>query len=195
MNPSPNSSAAGYLRSDTAPLYDKDLEDIFQRVVVGVTGLPGQLVRPRYQPDPPTMPGFDVDWASLGVAVQDDMWDAFRVTNPDGSYTVEGQETILVTVSFSGPNHSAFARAWRDGLRIGQNRDDLTAQKIAFHSFAETAVLPALLKEQWVKRSEVRGTFHRWAVRHYPVLTIQAADADIFNEKFHTLVTVTPPTP
>lgn len=190
-----DSSQAGYLRSGAAPPYDEALEDIFQAVLVGITGIPGNMVRPRYQKDPGNMPGFDVDWVAFGVTVEEDMWNAYKHLNPDGSYTVEGQETIYVNASFYGPNYSATSRRWRDGMQISQNRDDLTTQKIAFQHFAPSAIVPALLKEQWVKRADVRGTFHRWAVRTYPVLSFTGANVDIDNEHYHTLVTVTPPTP
>lgn len=190
-----NSASGGYLLPSTEPTYDTALEDLFQTVIVGITGLPGNLVRPRYQKDPPNQPGFDVDWASFGVYVEEDMWDAFRTLHPDGSYTIEGQELIRLKVAFYGPSFSVISRRWRDGMKIGQNRDALAAQKIAFVDFDPTAVVPALLKQQWVKKADVNARFHRWAVRTYPVLSLVSADVDIDNESYHTSVSVNPPSP
>lgn len=187
-----DSSSAGYLRTGAGPPYDKALEDIFQRAIIGVTGLPGNLVRPRNQPTPPTRPGFDVDWASFSVYVEPTMWNPHKVKLPDDSYVVEGTEILRLTVGFNGPNYQEFERTWRDGIQLGQNRDELEEAKIALIEFADPVVVPVLLKEQWVKAVDIRATFHRWAVRTYPVLHFASADVDIFDEKLHTIVTIDP---
>lgn len=174
-----DSSQAGYLRPGTSPPYDAALEDIFQGVIVGVTGLPGRLVRPKYQPDPPNHPGFDLDWCAFSVYVEPAMWNSHRTLLEDGSYLVQGQEVLRVTTSFYGPGRQAAERSWREGLQLEQNRDALVAQKIAFIEFAEPVNVPVLLKEQWVKKVDVKGTFHRWAERIYPVRSLNEAAGTI----------------
>lgn len=197
MPVSPDSSQAGYLRHGTAPPYGEALENLFHDVIVGVTGLLPKNVRPQYQDDPPNLPDFATDWASFRVYVEPTVWNAYKAMLPDGSaYVVEGTEVIRLTVSFYGPNYQALERAWRDGVQVGQNRDELTAAKIGFIDFADPAIVPALLKQKWVKRADVRGTFHRWASRTYPVLTIERADVGLHTEELGvTPITVNPPTP
>jgi len=51
----------------TSPLMDAALDAVFQALVVGITGLPGTLVRPRWQPVPPTQPSVTTNWAAIGV--------------------------------------------------------------------------------------------------------------------------------
>lgn len=174
-----DSSRVGYLQSTSSSPYGEALEDIFQRCIVGITDLPGNLVRPKNQPHPPTIPAYDVDWASFRVSVLPVQWNAFKTIKNDLEYTVEGTEQIELLVSFFGPHYQDMERQWRDGIQLGQNRDELTAAGIVFEQFADPVVVPLLLKEQWVKHVDIRGTFQRWAVREYKVRNILSADGTI----------------
>lgn len=182
MTQAVDSSTTGYLAGATALPYDKELEDLFQTVIVGITGLQGNLVRPRYQPNPPTWPGFDVDWCAFNVYVRPTLWNAYQTINADGSYNVEGTEVLEATLSFYGPRYQALEREWRDGMQLSQNRDVLTNAGIVFLEFAEPVVVPVLMKEMWVKKVDIRGTFHRWAVRTYNVRTLTEAVGVIRNQ-------------
>lgn len=194
-----DSSEAGYLAPSTAPPYDEALEDIFQAAIVGITGLPGRLVRPRWQPDPPNQPAFDVDWCAYGVTLADQQWNAFQHWDPEegeaGAYVVEGTEVLHVTTSFYGPNYQSLHRRWTDGLQLGQNLDGLAAAKVKFIGCERPVVLPALLKEKWTKRVDVRCVFNRWARRVYPVLLLESAGLGLDNERYITPIEVTPPAP
>jgi len=192
-----DSREPGYLRpAGAAPPYDKDLEDIFHDVIQGITGLPGNLIRPRYQVNPANQPQADQDWSAFGVTVERQDWQSYRALSSDGErYLNEVTEAIRVNVSFYGPRYQHFERMWCDGMQIEQNRDGLAAHGIAFIEFADPVALPALLKEQWVKRADVRGLFHRKAVREYPIRDIVGVGGDSFidNEKSLTPIVVNPP--
>ena len=174
-----DSTAAGYLRPGTSPPYGNELEDVFQRAIVGITGIPGNMIRPKYQPSPANQPGFDVDWCAFSVYVEPRMWNPHKAVLPDGSYVVEGTEVLAVACSFYGPNYQALETSWRDGVHLGQNLDELVAQKIAFIEFDDPVVVPVLLKQQWVKKADVKATFHRWTSRTYPVLSLVDAPGTI----------------
>lgn len=192
-----NSGSAGYLLPDPGPLYDQDLEDLFQQVIVGITGLQGNLVRPRWQIDPPNLPPVSTDWCAFGVVVQERMWNAYQWWDNAGSaYVVEGSEPIDVTFSFYGPNNQRNRRSFTDGIMLDQNREDLGAQKIKLIEFRDPVNLPALLKEQWGRRVDVKAVFHRWVTRTFPVQTLigTSPPSGINNEKFVTPIVVNPPT-
>jgi hypothetical protein len=178
-----DSSQQGYLQGSPASLYGDPLEDLFGRVIQGITGLPGNLVRPKYQVNPGTIPEFDVDWASFSVYVEPVLWNAYKTLEDDLTYTVEGTEVLRVLVSFFGPGYQNLERTWRDGIQLGQNRDELANAKIAFIEFADPVITPLLLKERWVKHIDVRGTFHRWARRDYKVRSLVYADGVIHGDK------------
>ena len=48
------SATGGYLAGQLAPLADDELDDAIQAAVASISGLPGDLVRPRWQPAGPS---------------------------------------------------------------------------------------------------------------------------------------------
>lgn len=125
-----DSTAAGYLTpvaDDT--LADDPLADALQRMVVGVTGLPEPMVRPRFQPDPPDMPENDQNWCAISVSEMDppagnaEQYQDGAADEGQGQTIERGYETMTVLASFYGPNAMRYATRLRDGLLIGQNRD------------------------------------------------------------------------
>lgn len=183
MTQAADSSQVGYLRPTVVPIYDTELEDLFQRVIRGVTGLAGNLVRPKYQDNPPTFPEFDVDWCAFSVYVEPIQWNSYRVQEDDVTHSIQGEEVMRLTCSFWGPNYQALERRWRDGMQVPQNREELDLNGIAFIEFADPVIVPLLLKERWVKHVDIRGTFKRWAVRGYKVLTLLSANGTIHADR------------
>lgn len=195
-----DSSTGGYLAPEPpGPLYDTALEDFFQQIVVGITGIPGNLVRPRWQQEPPNPPPAKSDWIALGVEVGPKQWDAYQKFDPtigtDGAYIVEGAERIRLALSFYGPNNERNHTAFDDGLQLSQNREALSAQKISYIEAESPVNLPALLKDRMRLRVDIAFIFSRWVSRTYPVRTIASASVDLYNESYVEHVEVSPPTP
>lgn len=194
-----DSTEAGYLApTPPGPLNDLALEDLFQQVVVSLTGLPGNLVRPRWQPNPPNQPSAETDWIAIGVSHGETQWDAYQRFEPlpePGSYIVEGTEVLRANVSFYGPNNEAVKNRLLFGLQVSQNRDALEVQKIKYQGAGSPVNLPALLKEYWTLRVDVTLNFTRWVTRTYPIKTLQRAGTDLNNEFYVTPISVNPPSP
>jgi hypothetical protein len=192
-----SSTEAGYLAPDTpGPDYDDALEDLFQATIVGITGIPGNLVRPRWQPEAPNTPGFDVDWIAFGLQVIDRQWNSYQVFDSDlNAYTVSGTEVLHCNVSFYGPHLTEKRRRWEDGLQVDQNLAPLHAQGIKYIDMLDPVALPALFKNRWRERMDMKAVFHRWATRIYPVTTLVSVGADLDNERYHTPIVVNPPSP
>lgn len=66
-----DSTTGGYLvpqpRPYPNPLEGEKLQDFLQGVLVGVTGLLGKMVRPRWQPVPVNIPPQGTDWIAFGI--------------------------------------------------------------------------------------------------------------------------------
>jgi len=65
-----DSSTGGFLLPlipPPIPLEDDQLDDLLQAWVVGLTGLPSEMVRPRWQTPTPTRPQSTTDWAAIGI--------------------------------------------------------------------------------------------------------------------------------
>ena len=123
-----DSSTPGYvLPTGDAPTYDAALDAIFQQMIVGLTGMQGSLVRPRWQPVMPKQPEPNVDWCAIGVTLIDpDAGPAFvHDSTGDGQDVALRHESIDVLCSFYGPNAAANAALVRDAIAIPQNNNAL----------------------------------------------------------------------
>lgn len=154
-----------------APLYDDALDDLFQGLLAGITGLPGDLVRPRYQRKPPKQPAADVTWCAVGVMDIDP--DAGPALDVDQVGALVRHETLHVLASFYGPNASAAAAQARDGLTLPQNA---VLQLMTYVNSDTMRKASELVNEQWIQRIDLPMQFRRQVKRAYSVQTILAAD-------------------
>lgn len=183
----PNTSATGGFLvpgASPAPLEDDALDDLFQTLIAGLTGLPGDLVRPRWQVKPPKQPAPSVDWCAVGVTRQER--DAGPVITHDplasgglGQDKVKRHEELGVLVSFYGPNAGKYAGLVADGAGILQNNELLQSNLVVFVNSDTIRQVPELVAEQWVKRRDLPLRFRREVVRVYPILNIVSATAEI----------------
>lgn len=129
-----DSTSAGYITpSIDVTLSDDGLADALWRMAVGITGLPEDMVRIRFQPDPPDMPENDQDWCAIGVtdvdppASRPELIHDDKAADGKGETLMRGYETMSVMASFYGPNAMGYATRLRDGLQMEQNRDEMQA--------------------------------------------------------------------
>lgn len=175
----PNTSASGgYLAPPSAaPAYDAALDRVVQQIVVGITGLPGAYVRPRWQPVQPKQPDPSVDWCAIGVQsiTPDDGPAIVHDGAGDGSDTIRRHEAIEFVASFYGPNGLGSASLLRDGISLPQNVEAIAAVGLAYISTSQITPAPALVNEQWIRKYDIRLSFRRRVDRAYPVLNLLSA--------------------
>ena len=190
-----DSSVAGYLNPSVAAPYDEALDDFLHGVIVGLTGLAGSLVRPRWQAEPLQRPEFNVNWCSFGLSRSE--VDAFAYESHDpsgeGPVKVERDEVLFYAHSFYGPGAHGIAERFRDGLEIPQNRDVLQTGKLGLIEVQEAVKVPSLLAERWVPKIDVMVLYRRRTSRSYPVLTIRSAGIEIVTQDGSTPISVTQP--
>lgn len=173
-----DSATGGYISPSGIVAHDQDLEDIFQSFIVGITLLSGQLVRPRWQPEPPPMPAVGVDWCAFGVK---------SIRPDDGPYFEQHAESmdsirheeIEVSLSFYGHHGQSFANIFRDGVAIPQNIDQLRNHKIKYVGCGEIITAPDFLNQQYVHRYDLTATFRRKTEHTYAVKTFSDYQIDI----------------
>lgn len=192
-----DSTASGYILATSADAYDTALDRILQQAVVGITGLPGANVRPRWQISPPTMPEPEVNWAAIGVTLFEPDHSAYERHVDDaalGYSALERDEALHVITSFYGPQALTNAMAFFDGIQISQNRDTLKANGIDLVSIADATRVPALLAMKWQMRIDVSAVMSRRTVRQFPIRTIVETSAtnELDNERYVTSITITP---
>jgi hypothetical protein len=185
-----NSTVAGYLTPSSLPAEDDALDDVVHEAIVGITGITGDLVRPRWQPEPPTQPAFTVDWVAFGLNRSEE--DTFTYDNTDGTtYTVQRDEMLYFLVSAYGPNAGRTRKMLSDGLAVSQNRDALLAAGLALVEMQEMTKVPALFKEKWVTRVDSTVVFRRRTTTVYTVATITSGQLGLNNELYVTPINVT----
>lgn len=173
-----------------APLEDLDLEKLFQSAVAGITGLPGDLVRPRFQVVPPAQPAPDVNWCAIGdvTDTSDDApyfdWIAQDPSNPSdpGAMRFIDHERLSILASFYGPQGKAYAKRLRDGIKVPQNMESLEANEIYFQEAQEIRRAPELFNQQWIQRYDLPLLFRRKITRIYPVQNLEIADIHLFDD-------------
>lgn len=182
------SATGGYLSPQGAgsfPPEDIDLDKVFQRAVVGVTAMPGDLVRPRWQPVTPKQPDPSVDWCAIGVTVRRVQDGPSIVHSPagDGSDTLSRHEDIDTAFTFYGPNAQKNAMLLRDGLFLPQNIEALKLDGVSFIDCGDLRAIPELFNQQWIKRYDLGATFRRQVTRTYQVLNIVSADPILVSDE------------
>ncbi|WP_448952133.1 phage neck terminator protein [Labrys neptuniae] len=176
-----DSSTGGYL-APTSPMPPDDdaFDDILQSAVSAITGIPGALVRPRWQPVAPPQPDASVNWCAIGVISYDPDANAAFLASVDGqSQSSQRHERIELLASFYGPAASSYAHLLRDGLAVPQNREALRSNGVAFVGTDTIRAAPELLNQSWRKRFDIPVLMNRQVNRTWPVLSILSAGGTI----------------
>lgn len=179
-----DSSTGGYLQPAPspapAPLEDAALRDFLQAVFVGLTGLDGKLVRPRWQPVPPAQPEIGTNWMAFGIVARPADTFAFEMHDPaaangNGADVMNRNEELTILCSFYGPNAGGYATGVRDGLSVPQNREALLKAGMALIGCEDIVSAPALINDQWYSRLDMTVRIRRSVTRVYPILHITSA--------------------
>lgn len=192
------SATGGYLQPSTPVDYDEALDDIFHAAIFGITQIPKNLIRPRWQPEPPNQPDFTTNWAAFGIMTMDGDRFSYQRHSPAGSgglgsTDIERDEKLKLLISFYGPNCAGYQARWSLGLQLSQNRDELSAAGIKLVEVQEAVMLPALFKEKWVKRVDSAAIFRRRIARTYAIENVESATVGLDNEHYITPIIINKP--
>src|ERR1700689_2042691 len=86
-----------------------------QTVLVGVSGLPGDLCRPDWQPAPPKQPDLGIDWMGFGILRQKPNIYSYVGTDANGVTTTQRHQDIELQLQIYGPNCLDNASLIQDG--------------------------------------------------------------------------------
>lgn len=174
-----NSSTGGYLAPGNTILDDKLLDRFLQQLFVGITGLDGTLVRPRWLMTPDNLvPNGDILLTQGIVRRRDDVVAYQEFREGIGMIVTRNQEFDTLC-SFYGELCATYEGILRDGLSLDQNREYINSQGVVLVKVGNPRNTSELFNNHWVKRLDVEITFRRIITRVYPVLSLVAADMNI----------------
>lgn len=140
-------------------------EDVFTTLIVALTGLSENLVRPRFQPDPPKAPKPEITWCAVGIKQRSapPVSVVRRIRQADGSEIsrVETHETLEVLASFYGPLADELAIALREGLQVEANRYPLRDANIVYVQCGVLTHVPEFVNMRFLYRVDLPLTFRR----------------------------------
>lgn len=180
----------GYLLpQSTLPLpKNLNLTQFIQTVLVGVSGLPGTLVRPKWQTEPPKQPDIEVDWMAFGIEIATPDANGYLAVNIDGSSDSQRHEDLEVSCDIYGPQALAIAGIIRDGFQVPQNRDALFVANMGFVNVSGARRIPDLVNERFINRRVMSVFLRREIQRTYAIPTLLSANGTIYtvtgNEEF-----------
>lgn len=179
------SVTADYLLPQGTPPLDGDaLDDAFQQAVVGITGLSGSLVRPRWQAQPPQQPDNLTNWAAVGVTtVRNSDYTWFKEADDGQSLSQHRQQELNVMVSFYGPLAVANANLLADGIEIPNNTWGLLAVGIKLIGTENIIRVPDITNAQWINRCDIQIRFRREVVRTYLIPTVLSSTGTLYGNE------------
>lgn len=191
-----NSSTGGPLLPypSPAPYEDDALDDFLQQFVVGITGMPGQWIFPRWQQEPPNLPDVNTDWAAIGVTDREGDTYGSEEHEADGISYITRHETLDIQATFYGPNAQANAALFRDGLCLAQNHEVLFLNGMGLVHLGQLQRSGDLVKMRWLPVAELPFSIRRIIVRAYPIRDVASLDLTVETEdQTYVYDGVTPP--
>lgn len=176
------SATGGYLGPTTAPPADDlDLDTIIGTLIAGVTGLPGNMVLPRWQETQPRIPDVGETWAAVGViaTMPDDSPVQTHHGEGDGYTILRTFYRLDVLASFYGPKGDAYAKLTRDAFYVGQNREAMRSYGLNLIGFDTIRRVPEIIATQARRRSDLPFRLTQTIERRFEIRNVLQADGTI----------------
>lgn len=156
------------------------LTQFIQTVLVGISGVPGDLCRPKWQTEPPKQPDIFVTWMGFAIEVAAPDANSYLGSMSGTQLGSQRHENLEVSVSVYGPNALEIYGVLRDGFQIPQNRIALFNANMGFTEISPARTIPDLVNQRWVGRVESSIFLRREIQRTYGVPTILSASGIIY---------------
>lgn len=190
-----NTSATGGALTPTltpAPLEGEALLDFFHDWFVGITGVSGSLIRPRWQREPANIPDANTTWIAFGISNRKSDTFAAEQHYPQGAgyNQIRRHQVLNVLLSFYGPDADNLAHLLREGVQVAQNREPLSANNMGLVETGDTHSVPEMVKDKWYYRVDMTVVIRRQIVRNYAVQNLLSGQVSLDNEFYTTQINV-----
>lgn len=174
-------SAQPYITpSSTTPLPGGlTLTQFIQTVIVGISGITGALVRPKWQVEPPKQPDIATDWISFGVDASKNDVNAYVDVNTQDITVFQRHQILDIEISFFGPAALDTYQKLNDGLQIPTNLQALTLANMGLIEMTDGRQMPDMLNGRFVGKILSNLFLRRQIQRVYPIPTLISAAGTI----------------
>lgn len=156
------------------------LVDFIQRVLVGISGFDGTLVRPDWQPEQPKEPDISINWLAFGIRSVAPDANAYEGFESDGvTPYLQRNELLQVSLSVYGPQAYENMGLIRDSFQLTQNLASLKKANMGFAYDDVAQHVPDLVGQRWFNRYLQNIFLRRQIVRTYPILDFISASGVI----------------
>ena len=158
------------------------LTQFLQTVFVGISGLPGDLVRPRWQPNPPKRPEIETNWLAIAIMNTTPDLNAYLDTKSVGLDVIteyQRNEIMEIGCAFYGPAAIENYGLVRDGFQIPNNLAQMGAANMGIVEVGPMMSMPEFVNERWWNRAECSVFIRRKIQREYPIPTLISASGQI----------------
>lgn len=184
INFAESSIERGYLAPTDIGLNDNAFEDFLHDLFEGLTSLPGNLIRPSWQLEPPQLPELGTNWISFGIIETIDENIASEIFRGDLDMVVARGQEVTVQVSAFGPTADNTVSLIREGIQLEQNREILRLNNIGFIETTRVINTSLEINKRWSKRRDFNLRLRRIVQRTYPIRTILSVPTAITTETF-----------
>lgn len=168
------------LPSSTTPIpRGLTLAQFLQTVFVGVSGLNGTLVRPKWQEEPPKQPDIKTNWMALGIDIAAPDANSYVDVDEDDATVSQRHEALEVGCSIYGPDALEIYGLLRDGFQLQPNLEGLKTANMGFVEISPARRIPDLVHQRWMNRIQTSVFFRREIQRVYPILTFLSASGTV----------------
>jgi hypothetical protein len=183
------SATGGYLRQTSVSLDGLALRRFIATVLVGLTGVDENLVRPSWQPNPPAQPDITVNWLAFGISSTPAPGTTYHDQHDTTATQVRYEDTEVACTCY-GPDCLAIAGALRDALELAQNRDALVANGLNFAAHGDIMHVPEKIGERWFDRADILLMFRREIRREYRIFPFIQATGTIAGAENETAIEI-----
>ena len=176
------SATGGYLApSSPPPPSGLELDTLIGTLVAGITGLPGEMVLPRWQETQPRIPDISENWVGVSVTASkpDDSPSQIHHSEGDGYTVLRTFWRLEVLGSFFGPLGDGYAKLFRDGLQVSQNREAMRADGLNLIDCGIVRPVPQIIATRARRCSDLPFQLMQTVERTYPIRNVLQADGTI----------------
>lgn len=166
----PNNSQTGgalQVASESFNIYH-----VIHDFIAGVTGIDNTLIRPMYQPNPPTIPPLGTDWIAYNITSRDEIGHSYQSVSTLDVFKMQQQKELELTISIYGSNALQNITNFRAAIELSQNWDSLRPYNISFQQCGKAIRSPELYNMRWLDKYTIIISLNQLAITNAPIISL-----------------------